>query len=99
MTKIADIQRGPCVAKFLTFGNILELVVGAFGEASADLDRVVTALAESRVLYLSRESGKPVTDGWRSVVLSQYRRFFSVLFVKVQQECLTTRLGHLGEAT
>ena len=60
---------------------------------------MVTALAESRVLYLSRESGKPVTDGWRSVVLSHYRRFFSVLFVKVQQECLTNRLGHLGEAT
>ena len=60
-TRRGDI--GPCVAKFLTFGNMLELVEGAFGEASADdLDRVVTALAESRVLYLSRESGKPVTD-------------------------------------
>ena len=96
-TRRGDI--GPCVAKFLTFGSMLELVVGAFGEASADLDRVVTALAESRVLYLSRESGKPVTDGWRSVVLSSYRRYFSVLFVKVQQVCLTNRLGHLGEAT
>ena len=30
--------------------------MGAFGEASSDLDRVITALAESRVLYLSRES-------------------------------------------
>ena len=43
--------------------------------------------------------GKPVTDGWRSDVLSSYRRYFSVLFVKLQQVCLTTRLGHLGEAT
>ena len=75
----------------------MELVVGAFGEASADLDRVVTALAESRVLYLSRESGKPVTDGWRSVVLGQQRRYFSVLFVKIQSACLKARLGHLGE--
>ena len=78
-------------------GELLELVVGAFGEASCDLDRVITALAESRVLYLSRESGKPVTDGWRSVILAQYRRYFSVLFVKVQAACLTSRLGHLGE--
>ena len=70
--------------------------MGAFGEVSADLDRVVTALAESRVLYLSRESGKPVTEGWRSVILGQYRRHFSVLFVKVQAACLTSRLGHLG---
>ena len=62
---------GPCVARLEGLGSILELVVGAFGEVSADLDRTVTALAESRVLYLSRESGKPVTEGWRSVVLGQ----------------------------
>ena len=54
-------------------------------------------MAESRVLYLSRESGKPITDGWRSVILAQYRRYFSVLFVRVQAACLTSRLGHLGE--
>ena len=88
---------GPCVARLESLGDILELVVGAFGEASSDLDRVITALAESRVLYLSRESGKPITDGWRSIVLGQYRRYFSVLFVKVQAACLTARLGHLGE--
>ena len=88
---------GPCVARLESLGEILELVVGAFGEASCDLDRVITALAESRVLYLSRESGKPVTDGWRSVILAQYRRYFSVLFVRVQAACLTSRLGHLGE--
>ena len=61
---------------------------GAFGEASSELDRVVTAMAESRVLYLSRESGKPVRDGWRSAVLARYRR---------QAACLTARLGNLGE--
>ena len=88
---------GPCVARLETFGEILQLVVGAFGEASSDLDSVVTALAESRVLFLSRECGKPVTDGWRSVILGQYRRYFSVLFVRVQAACLTARLGHLGE--
>ena len=45
---------GPCVARLSTFGDILELVLGAFGEVSADMDRVVSALAESRVLFLSR---------------------------------------------
>ena len=87
---------GPCVARLETFGELLELVVGAFGEVSADMSRVISALAESRVLYLSRESGKPVTDGWSSVVLGQYCRYFSVLFVKVQAACLTARMGHLG---
>ena len=85
------------MARLETFGSILELVVGAFGEASSDLDRMVTAMAEARVLYLSRESGKPVTDGWRSLVLGQYRRYFSVLFVRVQAACLTARMGHLGQ--
>ena len=89
---------GPCVARLENHGDILQLVVGAFGEVSSDLDRVISALAESRVLYLARESGKPATDGWRSVVLGQYRRYFSVLFVRVQMACLTARLGHLGMA-
>ena len=30
------------------------------------------------------------------MVLSQYRRYFSVLFVRVQAACLTARMGHLG---
>ena len=88
---------GPCVARLESLGSILELVVGAFGEVSSDMERTITALAESRVLYLSRESGKPVTEGWRSVVLSNYCRYFSVLFVKVQSACLTARMGHLGQ--
>ena len=33
---------GPCQARFETLGGILELVVGAFGEVSADLDRLIT---------------------------------------------------------
>ena len=86
------------MARLETHGDILELVVGAFGEVSADLDRVISALAESRVLFLARESGRLVTDGWRSVVLGQYRRYFSTLFVKAQAACLTARLGHLGIA-
>ena len=30
------------------------------------------------------------------MVLGQYRRHFSVLFVKVQAACLSARMGHLG---
>ena len=91
-------RHGTCdMARLQLLGSILELVVGAFGEVSSDLASVISALAESRVLYLSRESGKPVTDGWRSVVLAQYRRNSSCLFVRVQAACLSARLGHLGE--
>ena len=31
------------------------------------------------------------------MILGQYHRFFSVLFVRGQAACLTTRLGHLGD--
>ena len=31
------------------------------------------------------------------MVLGQYRRYFSVLFVRVQAACLTARMGHLGQ--
>ena len=70
-------------------------VVRALGEVSSDLGNLIKAMAESSILFLAREMGKPITDGWSSVVLSQYRRYFSVLFVKVQAACLTSRLGHL----
>ena len=40
--------------------------------------------------------GEVVTEGWKSTVLGQYRRHFSVLFVRVQAACLTARMGHLG---
>ena len=38
---------GHCQARSETLGGILELVVGAFGEVSTDMDRLITALAES----------------------------------------------------
>ena len=38
-TRRGDI--GPCVAKFLTFGNILELVVGAFGRGLYLFEKLV----------------------------------------------------------
>ena len=38
-----------------------------------------------------------MTDGWKSVVRSQYRRYSSVLFVKDHSACLTSRMSHLGQ--
>ena len=60
---------------------LLCLVVGAFGEVSEDLDRIVRAMAESRALYLSREAGKPVPDSRGGWILGQYRRRLSRLLV------------------
>ena len=50
---------GPCQARLEYLGDLLQVVVGAFGEASSDLDRLLRGIAESRVLYLSKHEGRP----------------------------------------
>ena len=95
--RTAEGEVGPCQARLESLGDLLQIVVGAFGEASSDLDRAIRGIAESRVLYLSRQEGRPVTDAWTGQVLGQHRRFFSALFVRCQAACLVSRMGHLGE--
>ena len=77
--------------------DLLGLCVGAFGDISSDLDRVIRAVAESRALYLSREAGRPLSDRESGMILNQYRRVLSVTFVRSQAACLVARMGHLGE--
>ena len=78
--------------------DLLGLCVGAFGDISSDLDRLIRALAESRALFLSRESGRPLSDRQAGLILGQYRRLLSVTFVRSQAECLVSRMGHLGDS-
>ena len=78
--------------------DLLGLCVGAFGDISSDLDRLIRALAESRALYLSREAGRPLSDREAGLILGQYRRVLSVNFVRSNAACLVARMGHLGES-
>ena len=78
--------------------DLLCLCVGAFGDVSSDLDRLIRALADARALYISRESGRPLSDNEIGHLLGQYRRVFSVTFIRCQAACLVARMGHLGEA-
>ena len=55
---------GPCQERLESLGDLLQTVVGYWGETSTDLDRMIRAIAESRVLYLSRETRRPITDNW-----------------------------------
>ena len=45
---------GPLVQRLESLGELLCLVVGAFGEVSKDLERSIKAIAESKAIYLSR---------------------------------------------
>ena len=65
-------------------------MVGTFGDASTDLDRVIKGIAESRVLFLSRKEGQLVTDAWAGQVLGQHHRFFPALFVRCHAACLVS---------
>ena len=78
--------------------DLLGLCVGAFGDISTDLDRLIRALAKARALYLSREAGLPLSDQETGYLLGQYRRVLSVTFVRSNAACLVARMGHLGEA-
>ena len=78
-------------------GDLLGLCVGAFGDVSADMDRLIKALADSRALFLSREAGRPLSDNETGHILGQYRRVLSATFVRSQATCLVARMGHLGE--
>ena len=111
--KVADVDRahhgtlpgqvGPLQARLeqLAGGRGLEdllgLCVGAFGDCSTDMARLIKALAESRALFLSREAGRPLSDRETGHILGQYRRVLSVTFVRSQAACLVARMGHLGE--
>ena len=71
------------------------MVVGYWGDVSMDLDRIIRAVAEARVLHLARETGRPITDAWMGQVLGQHRRSLSSAFVRAQAACLVSRMGHL----
>ena len=78
--------------------DLLSLCVGAFGDCSTDMDRIIRAMADSRALFLSREAGQPLSEKETGHILGQYRRVLLATFVRCQSACLVARMGHLGEA-
>ena len=74
------------------------LCVGAFGDISTDLARLIKAQAEYRALFLPREEGRTLSDNESGQILGQYRRVLSVTFVRSQAAWLLGRVGHLGQA-
>ena len=86
-------ETGPLVARLQGFGDLLCLVVGAWGDCSADLHTLVQTCAESRVEHLCRSTGRPEMEGQLSVIVSQYRRLLSSCMVRAQAQCLLSRVG------
>ena len=86
-------ETGALVARLQSFGDLLCLVAGAWGDCSKDLHNLVQICAESKVEHLCRSTGRPELEGQLSVIVSQYRRLLSTCIVRAQAQCLISRIG------
>ena len=89
-------QIGPVERKLNQYGDIVGLVVGAFGEASEDLHTLVQKLAESKVASMGLRRGREGCEEELGIVVGQIRRSLSTTFVRAQSQCLLSRLNCVG---
>ena len=87
---------GPVERKLNEFGDLLCLVVGAFGEVSDDLHHLINSLAEAKVQKAELSRGQISREGELSIITGEYRRLISLACVKAQAECLISRLNQAG---
>ena len=90
-------QVGPVERKLQQFGEIVGLVVGAFGEGSEDLHDLVQKLAESRVGAMGLRRGREGSEEELGIIVGQIRRSLSTTFVRAQSQCLLSRLNCVGQ--
>ena len=79
------------------YGDLLGLVVGAWGEGSEDLYNLVQVLAKTSVDTLGLARGQPATEANLGLVVGQIRRRLSVACVRANMTCLLYRMSLLGE--
>ena len=75
---------GPVQRLLESYGDILGLVIGQYGEASQGVHDLVSHAATSRAGYLGKNRGKVLSERERSEVLSSYRRRLSITAVRTQ---------------
>ena len=90
-------EMGPVERKLLQYGDLVGLVVGAFGEGSEDLHSLVQSLAESKVTAMGLRRGGQASEEELGMVVGQIRRSLSTTFVRAQAQCLLSRLNCTGQ--
>ena len=88
---------GPVERKLMQFGEIIGLVVGAFGEGSEDLHDLLQKIAESKANAMGLRRGRESTDTEIGIIVGQIRRSLSTTFVRAQAQCLLTRMNCIGQ--
>ena len=88
---------GPVERKLLQFGDVIGIVVGAFGEGSEDLHDLIQQLAESRARSMGLRRGRESSEAELGIIVGQIRRALSTTFVRAQAQCLLMRMNCLGQ--
>ena len=88
---------GPVERKLAQFGEIVGLVVGAFGEGSDDVHYLIQQLAENRASATGIRRGREASDAEIGILVGQIRRSLSTTFVKAQVQCLLSRMDCVGK--
>ena len=95
-----DGEMGPVERKLASMGEVKGLVVGAFGEVSADTHALISHLARSRVQVarpqLGRRGHLRSEEAEIAITTAFLRRAFSICAVKGQAFSLLGRLEGLG---
>ena len=91
---------GPVEAKLASLGDMMGLVVGAFGGCSEDLHTLIRHLAISRVRVAGPKKGKRgqerSEEAELAITTSFLRRILSVAGVRAQAKILLSRLEVIG---
>ena len=89
-------QAGPLEQHLNSFGDLLCLVAGQYGEVSQDFHNLLSKLATAKADQITRMEGRHISASERGLILHQMRRRLSVTIIRAQSSCLLSRLGHFS---
>ena len=84
--------QGPQVLRLRSYGKLLHLVAGPWGDLSEDFHELLWLLAQSRANKQARAAGSQVTPGMLGKLVGEVRRSFSVEVVRLHAKCLLERI-------
>ena len=82
--------------KLDSYGELLGVVFGAWGEGSEGAHTLIQTMALSRLHSQERGRGRPGDNQELGNITAQIRRRLSQVVVKSQAECLLSRLHQVG---
>ena len=88
---------GPTIRKLESYPPVLDLVFGAYGEASDGVKKLLDKLVESRVASLGLRKGTQEAGKEMSLVTGFLRRRLSSAVMRANVKCLLERLVLVGE--